>query len=454
MAGNADIKGGYQSLAAKLVEQGVPIVIGMAGEVADGACRIFTRKFYEALLTKSEITLASARGRRAAMIFFTDTYKSHVEWARPTLFMAKGVSPIIKLDADASNRKISEIPSKYIENPAALCDRFLPLQAYQKFRNQALKSGSAKLLAYKGEEADGSPNQLGKTRLLEEIAAHAVMDGFIPCTLLSNPPFEASPNLLLLALSVADSMDQTRDHFSTARLHTSKALDLGCWALNKTPLAAPETKDIANFEWQKDLIIRELRTLGEPGQPPLPRYQSVRASILADFRQLQTDIESVTGEKRIPLLLMDDLHKYEGVASVLLDNMIDGHGLGDQNLVIPMIFTYSIVGRTAGGEIIKAYINKSGKYIFDNLSLSRISDPHEEKLAYCQYLLSRDPPLAVNWRSDKSKEVKELLEVMREKIKGVPSLFKDGELGLVFRFARGTEVLLEADDEHILNSLN
>jgi hypothetical protein len=454
MAGNADIKAGYQSLAARLVEQGVPIVIGMAGEVADGACRIFTRKFYEALLTNSQITLASARGRRAAMIFFTDTYKSHVEWARPVLFMAKGVSSTIELDPDSSARKISEIPSKYIGNPAALCDRLILLQGYQKFRNQALKPGPGKLLAFNGEEADESANKLGKTRLLEEIAAHAVMDGFIPCTLLSRfKPFIPAPDLLRLAINVAESMDETRDHFSVSKRYVNKALHLGCKLLDRPLLTAPDTNDTFDFEWAKNDLVKALDMLGQAGQPLLPALPVVRAAILSDFRQLQVDIEEVTGEKRIPLLLLDDLHKYEGVVYDLLHKMIDEHGLGDKQMVIPMIFTYSIVGRVAGGEIIKEFIKSSGKHIFDNLSLSRISDPHEEKLAYCQYLLSRDPPLAVNWSSDQKARVNNLFTIMRKRIMGVPSLFSDQQIQGVVSIYYMDNVLLDADDERILDSL-
>lgn len=453
----ADIKGGYRSLAASLVAEGVPIVIGMTGEVADGACRIFTRKFYQALLTEVPITMASARGRRAAMVYFTDNYKTSVEWARPTLFIAKGVSPTIQLDLASSARKLSEIPSKYVEDPQALCDRFTPLQAYQKFRYEAVKNGSPTLLAFKVDEAEVDANRFGKTRLLEEVAAHAVMDGFVPCAVLSRPSksFEPSPNLLSLAVRVADSMDKARDHFSIPKRYVSTALELACMVLNQDPpKPPPDLKNPTNFLWEKDKVIQALSKLGQAGQPPEPGFAPVRASMLADFRQLQADIEAETGEKRIPLLLLDDLHRYEGVAYVLLNNLVEGHGLGDKDLVIPMVFTYSSVGVAGGGlPAIRDFINGSGKYIFDNLPLQRISDPHEEKLAYCQYLLSRKQPLAVSWRSDKSDLVKVLFDQMRTRIKGVPSMFGDSEVQGALNFAKGVDVLLDADDERIFDSL-
>src|SRR5262249_37483984 len=42
-------------LAVELVAAGVPVVVGMAGAVADRACRLFTRRFYQSLLEGGQI---------------------------------------------------------------------------------------------------------------------------------------------------------------------------------------------------------------------------------------------------------------------------------------------------------------------------------------------------------------------------------------------------------------
>ena len=55
-------------LAVELVRKGIPMVIGMAGEVADSACRLFGRKFYESLLSDGQVGRAAARGRRAGLL--------------------------------------------------------------------------------------------------------------------------------------------------------------------------------------------------------------------------------------------------------------------------------------------------------------------------------------------------------------------------------------------------
>jgi hypothetical protein len=43
-------------LAVQLVEIGVPVVVGMAGEVSEQACRFFARRFYEGFLEGEEFT--------------------------------------------------------------------------------------------------------------------------------------------------------------------------------------------------------------------------------------------------------------------------------------------------------------------------------------------------------------------------------------------------------------
>lgn len=451
-SGDEDIKGAYRSLAANLVAEGVPVAIGMSGEVADGVCRIFTRKFYEALLTANPITRASARGRRAAMIHFTDSYKTSVEWARPTLFIAKGFSSTITLDTKSNEGAMAEIPSKYIKDSRILCDRFKYLQAYQDFRTEAVTNSVRKLLAFMVDEALVSMHQFGKTRLLEEIAAHAVMDNFIPCVILPSTGgiFEPPTTLLSLALRLAESMDETRDYFSIAKRATSHALDLAFMICYPNP---PDVSTPVKLGFEKGRVKKALKELGERDKTA-EEASAVRAAMLEDFRQLQIDVEKKTGEKRTPLVLLDDLHRYEVSAPRLLYEIVDGHGLGDQTLSIPLVFTYSTFN--SKGEAlptIKDFVSKTAKYVFGNIPLKRISDEHEVLLAYCQYMLSRDPPLAVNPHFD-SKFTKHLLNSMHKIINGVPSLFEHNDVKLLLEYNRGLDVLLDADDERIFKSLN
>src|ERR1700760_573508 len=73
--------------AAALVSAGVPMVVGMSGEVADSACRLFTRRFYEALLQGESVAAATAEGRRAGLTG-ADPYHT-VDWAFPSLLLSE-----------------------------------------------------------------------------------------------------------------------------------------------------------------------------------------------------------------------------------------------------------------------------------------------------------------------------------------------------------------------------
>jgi hypothetical protein len=45
----------HLSFAASLVDRGVAMALGMAGEVADRACQAFTLRFYQALMTDQPV---------------------------------------------------------------------------------------------------------------------------------------------------------------------------------------------------------------------------------------------------------------------------------------------------------------------------------------------------------------------------------------------------------------
>ena len=72
-----------EPLAVDLVKMGVPVVVGMAGEISDQACRLFTRQFYEALLNGDEFAQAAAEGRRAGIMSKSgDDPRSSVDWSQ------------------------------------------------------------------------------------------------------------------------------------------------------------------------------------------------------------------------------------------------------------------------------------------------------------------------------------------------------------------------------------
>jgi CHAT domain/FHA domain len=72
----------FNGVATRLVQNGIPAVIGMQFEISDRAAITFSSQFYEALVDGLPIDAALGEARRA--IFFTPNW---VEWATPVLFM-------------------------------------------------------------------------------------------------------------------------------------------------------------------------------------------------------------------------------------------------------------------------------------------------------------------------------------------------------------------------------
>ena len=79
-------------LAAQLVQGGVPIVIGMAGQISNYASRIFTSRFGTALVAGEPLIAAMALARRATFAEGQPPRES-VDWALPVLYLAENIDP-------------------------------------------------------------------------------------------------------------------------------------------------------------------------------------------------------------------------------------------------------------------------------------------------------------------------------------------------------------------------
>lgn len=123
-------------LAEELIQAGVPVAIGMGGEISDRACRLFTRRFYEALLKGEPIEQATAQGRRAGIIAHGMVHPdSSLDWALPVLFLADGVrTTAMRIDDAAVRRarRIQQIAEGYapIDTHPIFCGRLAILEAY------------------------------------------------------------------------------------------------------------------------------------------------------------------------------------------------------------------------------------------------------------------------------------------------------------------------------------
>ena len=448
-----------QSLAAQLVAGGIPIVIGMTGEVADGACRLFTRGFYEALLSGAELPLAAARARRSAMLNYGN-YDMNVEWSRLVFFArdwpatrwnVKGVNAAVPAAPTPAARIAIAATEYFPPHGQILCDRMECVRAYEQFRGGLVEGRAERVLALgviAKPEAPG--DQYSKTMLLDAIGVQAVWDGFIPCKFESDGK-DVAANLLEFALNLMIEMDAARTRFG---LGLAAASDVLCHALDVCQMQMPPA-GTQPFKVQMFMKALRKKIRETDARDAALSADVITPALSADFERLADDTKKVLGVERPALVMIDDLHRYEGVAEPLLEEVI-GHKdtpLAAGGRPVPLIFTYSQHDKD-GGEIpaartIKNFLkNKAG--LVSPMELRPIECKEEQRLAYSQYLLTRKPPLAMTVAPAYRTHAELFFKTAQKIIKGVPSRFEDARLLPSIETFLEERILVEADDEEIL----
>jgi hypothetical protein len=364
------------AFSAQLVAGGVPMALGMSGEVADRACQVFTMSFYQALLKGSSVAIASAQGRRAALLEFPDALHN-VEWTRPTLFVSKGIDPALKTVPAA--RDLSAIAERYrtLKTPDALCDRFECMTLYEEFRKSLpAPPGKAAAMAFVTKDPQGG---IGKSRLLEELAARSVFDGFIPVIVRNNRKnSEAPQNMLEVAWWVSDAVRETRAHYGLPEIPLPETRK---FAYRLTPVK-PNPSDQSEFRFQEDDLDLFLRTNRTTGRPAEVTIDSALGLIQDECTQLRSDVQGAFPVVPTVLLLLDDLHRYPGCAQQILPR-IGEYGLGKAGIPLPVVFTCLLV--------------ENDKTLLEDLSkrqdirvksLNAFESELEQRLACRQFVLS------------------------------------------------------------------
>jgi hypothetical protein len=439
----------YVPFAATLAREGVGIALGMAGEVSDAACRIFTRALYQALVDGKSVVVAGAFARRAAMLNYGD-FLGNAEWTRPTLF--RNTQALPQFQVNPAQRAIAQAAFRFrsVREPAILCDRLDSMSAYQRFRDQVL-SGDLQtplVLEVSDDESTVSPGvqtgrrvQIGKSRLVSEIASNAVLQGLAPCVLPSAAGFEPPSSLLTLAVRIAEVMDITREYLGLNPRVTSAALKKAFVATG-TPYAF----DPAQLDEFRDIRDDVKKKAGEPGAKAVAT-DTVRDAFAKDVETLLDDLNSqfpvTAGLPRFQavLLLVDDLHRYEAVAVPLLE-LVRDFGIAKR---AALAFTYST--RSKSGPDVAEHI-KANLRGFVHEPLRPFRSPVESRLAYTQMLMARNPPLVPSGRAEERENVESFFEFCHTQVLGVPSLFPLSEASILL--SARYRILLDADDERIL----
>jgi hypothetical protein len=345
-SGRQTLKGSHETapMAAGLVQNGVPMVVGMAGQVADRACCHFTRRFGEALVGFEPLVAALAEGRWAAFAYGPSAEAS-VDWAFPALFISEAIPPgFIPIQASQQPKyeridtwinawKLKRLPNK----EPVFCGRDDIFDAF--FRLFEPKSISALVAIVE------SGRGYGKTRLLEELAMAAFRQGHVPLVLLNNSPTNTYPDkvpgLPGLRRALLTRLEQAVDTYSAGI----------------SPAGLPPRPEWTLLDLATD-PAGQVDT-SRPGLPPEIRNELMingpaltgRALALALRRDLQTLYTHAASLHPFlrgrPVLLLDDVHLFgpEFVESWFSGDVLSGFGLGlDDASLIPVVMTVSLDG--------------------------------------------------------------------------------------------------------------
>ena len=338
------------SFAAQLVAGGVPVVVAMAGDIQDTACRVFTRAVTSAIGHGVPLGKAVIGGRRAA--FYNRAYDS-ADWIMPTIFLADDVPtgvPLFDLrPAEAARTRIHDLGMHLTQDTSVFCGRREFFATMDKLLDGADPLNV--LIGHVNEE----DKHYGGTRLLRELGARAVRAGVLPILL---GPFERDPPTSLAVLA---------DRLSAAILDTRNAVGLD------------------------DVDSHIAAANGEKMRP-----RDLASAIRADLARLIQDLgqDDPVRFRAAPhpqvVLLCHRVDRWQAALDGLID-MLGSHGLKGSEAVdggrrIPVVMT--------GARLDALKDGRGGRKIdfsAEFLLLDRLSpDDNEDILAYQCWLLN--PP--------------------------------------------------------------
>jgi hypothetical protein len=431
-------------MASALVHGGVPMVVGMAGRVADMACRLFTWCFYQSLLQGKSVAEAAAQGRRAGITYAGADPTKFTDWALPNIYMAEGVSSQVQLDQVWSKRyrQRERCARLYraltIIKPEFFCDRHELFDCYRVLLDDQSEQTT---LAVEADVYDHTVNgpKYGKSRLLAELSAQAVRDGHVPC--LVNFAEDETPPATAIGIG-------------------KKMLDAIRFARVKLQLTMPpayETLKLSNHiaNPATGVVGMHADVLEEMNWNGPESGRVVRAALCVDLLNLRDDARQKFGDQTIKVLvLIDDVHRFDAAARELVEDMIDEEGLGKDGQTVPVVFAFT--GADVGLQEYRPAVKQlktfieSGKFYVRKEYLRAFLPPEDDGLLYQQFLLNQEPrPLIIRQDAD-ADDVKEMFDEFHLTTKGVPSRLNSEGLESAIRMAKRLRILEEAKDDDVL----
>jgi hypothetical protein len=326
-------------LAAQLVAAGVPVVSAMAGEVSESACRLYTRSLANALHEGKPIAVASAHGRRAALVAEAAPSRN-IDWALPALYLAADLDPARALiDPTRANALVDRANNLDLRREPVFIGREDILEVADQVVDPAFGAGVVAVLSRQ------STAKLGGTRLLREIGWRLLRDGHVP---------------VLLGPYAAKTEPKSAREFVFAVLcqfvKITEKLGLAPFVpavLGDDLPAAEEAALVADVAAAqparaRSLVRKALYAFQHRGAPlDAASVRDLLADDFAELTRLAHGLGEPFGAHTRAILLCDDVHEWEPPGATGLDTtalgcllgMLDASGLGRTGQSVPVIFT-------------------------------------------------------------------------------------------------------------------
>jgi hypothetical protein len=338
-------------LAAALVQQGVPIVVGMAGSISDRACRLFTLGFGAGLLSGKPLLAAIAAGRCASFAEGAPPHKT-ADWAFPAVFLSAAVAPdyvATQVAADdPSIRLEGRLRSLRLASKPVFCGRDEFFDAYGALLAGEEQGVRPSLL---GVHVARSEAGLGRTRLLQELAGQALRDGHLPLLLPFDRPDGHVPQTCLdLALEVLAAADRA------CRTLQLPPIDLGRSQARLLKKGAADVAALAQHGELDAWVSQELQATGS-----ITDY-AVKLALQVDLVRLAAAFRGVyppaPGRTARVLVLLNRVELFgEALSVALLGDWADAAGLGPPEEPVPLVFSFAF--GTAADHIFTDWLTRA-----------------------------------------------------------------------------------------------
>jgi hypothetical protein len=439
-------------LAARLVGEGVPVVVGMGGRVADQTCRLFTRSFGEALCAGMPLVEAAEIGRRAAFEphGLADTV---CDWALPVLYLREN-----EVGSDFAPTSLAQTETEEVANQVATALRgFRPhpcmaarLREFEcAYAN--LREGRKRVVTVVGEKG------YGRSRLLHEIAVQSLRDGHLPVLVSAYylADFQVPKDLPRLFVALADVLERTASFFG------QKAKDAYSATISQLDCVhgGPRTPGLA-----PDLRVSLLRSEGKP---------TVATMVLALRHDLQRLLKVIRALPNSPvtdagrtILLIDDL---EQLPDAVIQSLLAQAAAGEFGLGLTAADAIPVVVAFCGPKstqtryedtIAQLTLARTEQIVLEPFKWDTeyVIAAHQQVLLHPHHPNCYAPFSERRWVIQPKVDpdmAKECVELLRTQTMGTPEDFNSRDFYKWVQTAasKGFRFLAEANDDDVLNHL-